>query len=130
MGEIAGKTAGYCLLLSALRSTVKLKEMGASQMILRSTIKMVCLLFSVLALCDGVSGQEFDESFELWPVDLKINGTVLAGGGSELPEAAAEYLLAVSGRAETIVRVQLPNVKQGLNSKTEAKFDEIEIIKL
>ena len=126
MGEIAGKTAGYCLLLRALRSTVKLKEMGASQMILRSTMKMVCLLFSVLALCDGVSGQEFDESFELWPVDLKINGTVLAGGGSELPEAAAEYLLAVSGRAETIVRVQLPNVKQGLNSKTEAKFDEIE----
>ena len=126
MGEIAGKTAGDCLSLRALRSTVKLKEMGASQMILRSTIKLVCLLFSVVAFCEGLSGQEFDESFELWPVDLKINGTVLAGGGSELPEEAAEYLLAVSSRAETIVRVQLPNVKQELNSKTKAKFDEIE----
>lgn len=126
MGEIAGKTAGDCLSLRALRSTVKLKEMGASQMILRSTMKLVCLLFSVVAFCEGLSGQEFDESFELWPVDLKINGTVLAGGGSELPEEAAEYLLAVSSRAETIVRVQLPNVKQELNSKTKAKFDEIE----
>ena len=126
MGEIAGKTAGDCLSLRALRSTVKLKEMGASQMILRSTIKLVCLLFSVVAFCEGLSGQEFDESFELWPVDLKINGTVLAGGGSELPEEAGEYLLAVSSRAETIVRVQLPNVKQELNSKTKAKFDEIE----
>ena len=126
VGEIAGKTAGDCLSLRALRSTVKLKEMGASQMILRSTIKLVCLLFSVVAFCEGLSGQEFDESFELWPVDLKINGTVLAGGGSELPEEAGEYLLAVSSRAETIVRVQLPNVKQELNSKTKAKFDEIE----
>ncbi|MDG1510381.1 MAG: cyanophycinase [Mariniblastus sp.] len=105
---------------------MKLKEMGASQMILRSTMKLVCLLFSVVAFCEGLSGQEFDESFELWPVDLKINGTVLAGGGSELPEEAGEYLLAVSSRAETIVRVQLPNVKQELNSKTKAKFDEIE----
>jgi cyanophycinase len=126
VGEIAGKTAGDCLSLRVLRSTVKLKEMGASQMILRSTLKLVCLLFSVVAFCEGLSGQEFDESFELWPVDLKINGTVLAGGGSELPEEAAEYLLAVSNRAETIVRVQLPNVKQELNSKTKAKFDEIE----
>lgn len=126
MGEIAGKTAGDCLSLRELRSTVKLKEMGASQMILRSTMKLVCLLFSVVAFCEGLSGQEFDESFELWPVDLKINGTVLAGGGSELPEEAVEYLLAVSSRAETIVRVQLPNVKQELNSKTKAKFDEIE----
>eukprot|EP01047_Picozoa_sp_COSAG01_P122217 COSAG01_NODE_51062_length_358_cov_0.544402_1_plen_71_part_01 len=71
MGEIAGKTAGDCLSLRVLRSTVKLKEMGASQMILRSTLKLVCLLFSVVAFCEGLSGQEFDESFELWPVDLK-----------------------------------------------------------
>lgn len=96
-------------------------------MIFRSAIKMVFLLFSVFALCDGLSGQEFDESFELWPVDLKINGTVIAGGGSELPNQAAELLLAVSIRAEApVVRVQLPKVRNKSNAETTAKFDELE----
>lgn len=96
-------------------------------MIFRSTIKTVFLLFSMFAICDGLPGQEFDESFELWPVELKINGTVIAGGGGELPKEAAEFLLAASSRTEApVVRVQLPKGRNKSNSKTTAKFDEME----
>ena len=125
--EVAGKTSSIRLWLFEIRLPSNAKEMDSSQMIFRSAIKMVFLLFSVFALCDVLSGQEFDESFELWPVDLKINGTVITGGGSELPNQAAELLLAVSMRAEApVVRVQLPKVRNKSNAETTAKFDELE----
>lgn len=125
--EVAGKTRQIRLWLFELGLPSNSKEMDASQMIFRSAIKMVFLLFSVFAICDCLSGQEFDESFELWPVDLKINGTVIAGGGSELPIQAAELLLAVSSRAEApVIRVQLLKVRNKSNAKTTAKFDEFE----
>tara|TARA_B110000495_G_scaffold196499_1_gene205421 strand:- start:1190 stop:2908 length:1719 start_codon:yes stop_codon:yes gene_type:complete len=99
----------------------------AIQMIFRPTIETVLLLFSVFVLCGSLPGQEFDESFELWPVDLKIKGTVIAGGGSELPKEAAEFLLAASKRVDgAVVRVKLSNDNSELMSETTAKFDEIE----
>lgn len=126
VGKIAGKTVGIRLSLLAPLPIRNSKEMDASQMFFQSTIKAVFLVFSWVAICDGLLAQEFDESFDLWPVNLKISGTVLATGDSELPKEAAEYLLAVSSRAETVVRVQLPGVKQESNSKTKIKFEGIE----
>ena len=126
VGKIAGKTVGIRLSLLAPLPIRNSKEMDASQMFFQSTVKAVFLVFSWVAICDGLLAQEFDESFELWPVNLKISGTVLATGDSELPKEAAEYLLAVSSRAETVVRVQLPGVKQESNSKTKIKFEGIE----
>lgn len=125
-GEIAGKAVLICLSLLALRPIINSKEMDAGQMFFRSMIKAIFLLFSIVVICDGLFAQEFDEPFELWPVNLKINGTVLAGGGNELPKEAAEYLLAVSSRSETVVRVQLPKVEQESNSKTKIEFDGVE----
>ena len=34
-------------------------------------------VFTLLFSIGSVGGQEFDESFDLWPVDLKIGGTIL-----------------------------------------------------
>ncbi len=94
-------------------------------MIPRKMFKAVFLLLFMVACCTDLPGQEFDESFDLWPVDLKINGTVIAGGGNELPQAATEYLFAVASRFGQSVSVQLPNVNSESNSEIRAKFDEI-----
>ena len=47
----------------------------------------------------------FDESFDLWPTDLKIGGTIIASGGGKISEAALEYLQSESEkrRASTLV---------------------------
>ncbi len=52
-----------------------------------------CFVAAVLLFIDVSTvlvGQQFDEQFELWPLDLKIQGTVIAGGGGEMPTAAID----------------------------------------
>lgn len=49
----------------------------------------------------AVQAQRFDEKFELWPVDLKIQGTVIAGGGGEMPPAAGEMFSSLLDTPET-----------------------------
>lgn len=52
------------------------------------------VLFSMVVLVPSLaSTQTFDESFDLWPVDLKLNGTVVAGGGLQLPAKAQELFV-------------------------------------
>ncbi len=43
-------------------------------------------------------GVQFDESFELWPVDLKINGQVMMAGSENLPEGTASHFLTMVKR--------------------------------
>ena len=53
-------------------------------------------VFLVLNVLTSGFAQEFDERFELWPVDLKIQGTVVAGGGGEMPSSAIEAFVAAA----------------------------------
>jgi len=43
-------------------------------------------------------GQSFDERFEIWPTDLKISGTIIAGGGFDLPEEAKSIFLKAASK--------------------------------
>jgi cyanophycinase len=44
--------------------------------------------------------QTFDEDFDLWPVKLKIGGTIIAAGGSDVPLEALEYFEKAAGADE------------------------------
>ena len=66
--------------------------------------KTQCLLLLMLVLtlaAQDVVAQSFDEKFELWPVDLKIQGSVIAGGGGELPKEAAEAFMRSASKEDT-----------------------------
>ncbi len=43
-----------------------------------------------------VAAQPIDEQFDLWPVQLKINGTVIAGGGGTMPADAVDFFLEIA----------------------------------
>ena len=79
----------------------------------RASSFVVALLLAVAALPavgqQLPSGQErevdagSDESFDLWPVDLKINGQVMMAGSAELPEGTVPFFLSrVRRRAGTV----------------------------
>lgn len=86
-------------------------------------------LFAVLLLISGslISAQEFDEQFALWPVDLKINGTVVAGGGGALPADAVEIFLVAAkkdGAKPVTIRFEAATGKSG--DIVPDEFNEIE----
>ena len=68
-------------------------------MIRNLTLLLLLPLFFGL-FANASLGQAFDEQFDTWPVDLKINGTIIAGGGLELPKAAKEYFLREANKAD------------------------------
>lgn len=62
-------------------------------MAMRSSKQLLYVLFVIslqAVLSTSSVGQEFDEEFSTWPEKLKINGTVIAGGGGTLPEDAKD----------------------------------------
>ena len=65
--------------------------------LLRSILVLVALLLSSQTT---LNAQQFDEQFDLWPVKLKINGTVIAGGGGQLPSDAFDIFLAAARKQD------------------------------
>lgn len=53
-------------------------------------LSYVVLVF--LLICESGSGQVFDEKFEHWPVDLKINGTIILHNHSDVSRLKPEVL--------------------------------------
>jgi len=60
-------------------------------------------LISILVLVTSVSAQTFDEKFEHWPVDLKINGRIIINHGIE-DFSSTQQLLAQIAKDKEIVR--------------------------
>ena len=62
-------------------------------------------LFNTLVLAGLACAQSFDEDFHLWPTDLKINGTIVACGGTDLTLSGVEILESAAKKegAKTIV---------------------------
>lgn len=105
---------------------------------------MTVFLIAVLPLLSW--GQKFDEQFEHWPVDLKVGGTIIAGGGGEMPASALEMFLAraesdesnavVLGfdslqelekkiQAEAPGKIKMINVDRDANSIADAELDAL-----
>ena len=86
-------------------------------------LRSSCVLIAVLLLAGmEVVGQEqnpqqvvgFDEVFEMWPVDLKINGQIMLAGSEQLPEGTLEHFLKMVQRRSDqdpckVAHVQLAN---------------------
>ncbi|MCH2180189.1 MAG: hypothetical protein MK106_15450, partial [Mariniblastus sp.] len=58
------------------------------------------------------TGVSFDESFEMWPVDLSIKGTVILAGSSVLPEGTMDYFLTLANRrlGRRKIEQELPSI--------------------
>jgi cyanophycinase len=80
----------------------------------RAVALVVWLGLPMLAL-----GQTFDEKFDHWPTDLKINGTVIAG--RELPEEPLRPLLPKDLTAEQVLLIVPPSFND--DSLLELKAD-------
>ncbi len=65
-----------------------------------STVLTAVVLFACAA-----GAQDFNEEFGLWPVDLKIAGTVIACGGDTAPESMLEAIAKAANqtKAKTVV---------------------------
>jgi len=63
----------------------------------------ILTVFAFLIFCvptPPAHAQTFDEDFHLWPVDLKINGTIIAIGGGKIPSELDEVILRYAGDDE------------------------------
>ncbi len=73
----------------------------------RSRIGLGGLLWLSLGLCwvGSAAAQTFDEKFDLWPTDLKINGTVIACADGEVPSELAPLFQQASGGEQAVLVV-------------------------
>jgi len=63
-----------------------------------------CLLIALLFSTASLLAQEFDEDFDHWPVDLKINGTIIAANAlDDTDDVNASFLQASGGEDANIV---------------------------
>lgn len=88
-------------------------------------------IFLLLLLCPTpLSAQEFDEKFEHWPIDLKINGTVIAVSDlKETQDMHAMFLRAAGGANAKVVglcwnnsEAKLAKLKEAFKSAASAEF--------
>lgn len=90
-------------------------------------LRVTFLFVIVVFICRSFAvAQQFDEQFDLWPVNLKINGTVIAGGGGELPADAIKIFVTAAekdGAEPVIVRLEA-----GTSSPEDSLADELEEI--
>jgi cyanophycinase len=56
-----------------------------------------CLWIALLFSAGPLLAQEFDEKFEHWPVDLRINGTIIAANALDNTDDIDAYFLRASG---------------------------------
>ncbi|MCP4811636.1 MAG: hypothetical protein GY888_03935, partial [Planctomycetaceae bacterium] len=88
-----------------------------------SSVLMAILLLAGMEIVgqeqDPQQGVGFDEAFEMWPVDLKINGQIMLAGSEQLPEGTLEHFLRMVQRRSDqdpsrVVHVPLANSETDL----------------
>ena len=88
---------------------------------------LLTLIGIVFFVCSPLSGQSFDEEFELWPVDLKIGGTIIACGSGEAPSQAIELLKNAASKEDAATVVVRFEKKTDLTAaKVESLLEEAE----
>ena len=102
-------------------------------------LRSSCVLIAILLLAGmEVVGQDqspqqgvgFDEAFEMWPVDLKINGQIMLAGSKQLPEGTLEHFLRMVQRRSDrepskVVHVQLANSESELEWPENVEVDRV-----
>ena len=91
-------------------------------------IRVISIFIVVLlSSCAVVCGQQFDEQFDLWPINLKINGTVVAGGGGAMPSEAVKIFLAAAKDDQAMpVTVRFEAAAGNSENVLTDEFEEIE----
>ncbi len=83
---------------------------------------IVVLSISLLSTTSSIA-QTFDEDFDAWPIDLKINGTIFATHQAELAEETLELFRRFSGGDEAMVlTVVIGKTDAALKERIEAAF--------
>ncbi|MFT7644179.1 MAG: hypothetical protein ACI9G1_005945, partial [Pirellulaceae bacterium] len=68
---------------------------------IRRAVIAVCFLSTISAVAVA---QKFDEKFDLWPLDLKINGTIIAANAlADSTELNSQFLKSSGGKEAKIV---------------------------
>ena len=90
-----------------------------SRFLPEKTMRLLQILIIGIFLCGYAHGQTFDERFDDWPVDLKINGTIVATHSetvadsvldSALPKASSQSIVVLTDREDqTAVASQFQN---------------------
>ncbi len=90
-----------------------------------------CLFITLLFLARPLLAEKFDEKFEHWPVDLKINGTIIAANAlDDTSDVDAHFLQASGGKDARIVGLfwkmidedQLDSLRQTFEMAAAAEF--------
>ncbi len=96
-------------------------------MYLRSSLFALITLALFVSSAFGQSAGSFDEDFNLWPVDLKIGGTIIAVGGSNVPTAAKEtFLRYVARRDGAIAIVNLSEPDKDSDKEVSSYFEGLD----
>lgn len=90
--------------------------MYSSTLAIQSTLRLLQVFLVGVVASGIVQGQTFDERFDIWPVDLKINGIVVAFHTdaafdrifeSSLPRENSQSILVITNREEAAARSKL-----------------------
>ena len=69
---------------------------------IEKTVRLWLVLLALVVLPSSyAAAQSFEEDFSIWPLDLKVNGTVIACVGPEVDSAAVERFQKASGEKES-----------------------------
>ena len=85
-------------------------------------LMLTALLFSATSTCNA---QVFDEQFDHWPLDLKINGKVIVAGEVEAAVPLLAKLISQSDREQRVAVVLTPP-SDDLQTEFEEFFNKAE----
>ncbi len=74
--------------------------------------------------------QKFDEQFELWPVDLKISGTIIVSGGGEMPESATDIFNSLTGKDPSVVVLRFEGATDVSSNQAKERFSSKKSVKV
>jgi len=81
------------------------------------------LLLWIATAYPSAFGQEFDETFEHWPVELKVNGNIIVSGGLQDSSILKETLRRI-GRATKVALLLDADASEAIAKEYRALFDQ------
>jgi cyanophycinase len=98
--------------------------------IVRNYLAIITLILSCIALTQ-LPAQEFDESFDHWPIDFKIKGKIIVANElSNRDEVDAYFLRASGGEKANIVGIVIKKLSEDEKVKLEKTFESAARLRL
>lgn len=100
--------------------------------IFRPTLVLVFVigLFASSTMPPRLAAQAFDESFAIWPVDLKIGGTIIAGGKNVPSDESARIFLNAAGPNPSVVLIRLGDPSASSWAELKKQFETLDAFEI